>query len=144
MSDFRTTISTDSSPAEVLAIISDVRSWWVGEITGDARAVGDVFTYQVKDIHRSTQRVVELVPSTRVVWEVTDAALSFAQDPTEWIGTRIVFDLAEEGSGTRVTFTHEGLTPELDCFAACSGGWTHFIGTSLDSVLAGGQPAAMS
>jgi len=34
---------------------------------------------------------------------------------------------------TELKFTHEGLTPEVECFKDCKPGWTHWIKTSLFS-----------
>jgi len=43
---------------------------------------------------------------------VSDSWLTFVDDKTEWDGTRVVFDIAEKGGRTEVTFTHVGTDPE--------------------------------
>jgi hypothetical protein len=131
MNDYRTVITVDQSPAQVFAAVNDVRSWWTGDITGGTTRVGDEFTYSYEDVHRSTQRITELVPDHKVVWLVTEATLTFTADPREWVGTEIVFDIASRGPQTELRFTHVGLNPDVECFGACSGAWSQLVNDSL-------------
>jgi hypothetical protein len=133
---FTTTFTVDRTPEETFGTINDVRAWWTGEIEGDTDRVGAEFTYRYADVHRSTQRITELVPGQRVAWRVVDADLSFARDRAEWTGTDIVFEIARHGGGSEVRFTHHGLNPEVECYEACSTGWTMYIDGSLRRVLA--------
>lgn len=34
-----------------------------------------------------------------------------------------------------LSFTHKGLTPNLNCYKICDAGWTHFIANSLKQYL---------
>jgi len=43
----------------------------------------------------------------------------------------LVFDLTEDNGATTITFTHEGLTPKVECYKDCEEGWTHWIKASL-------------
>ncbi|MBA2324291.1 MAG: SRPBCC domain-containing protein [Pseudonocardiales bacterium] len=133
---FTTTLVVDLSAKQVYDAINDVRGWWHGEIDGPTDHLGDVFTYRHGDLHCSTQQVIELTPGTRIAWRVTEANLSFAADPAEWVGTEITFDLSRVDDSTEVRFTHRGLRPELGCFEACSGGWQHYVDGGLASWLA--------
>jgi uncharacterized protein YndB with AHSA1/START domain len=138
MNDFSTTFTVDQAPDEVFAAINDVRSWWTGDIAGGTSALGDEFTYRHQDVHRSTQRVTELVPGKRVEWLVTDAHLSFTEDPAEWTGTRVVFDIGSGPEGTEVRFTHVGLSPDVACYESCSSAWGFFVNGSLRSRITAG------
>ena len=137
---FTTTFTVDRTPAETYATINDVRAWWTGDIEGDTDRVGAEFTYRYADVHRSTQRITELVPGQRIAWRVVDADLSFARDRSEWTGTEIVFEIAPHGGGSEVRFTHHGLVPEVECFDACSTGWTMYVDGSLRRVLTAAAP----
>jgi uncharacterized protein YndB with AHSA1/START domain len=140
--DFTTTFTVDRTPEDVFAAITDVRGWWTGEIDGACEKLGDEFTYRYEDVHVSRQKVVEFAPGTRIVWLVLDARLSFTQDPAEWKGTRIVFDLSATPGGTEVRFTHAGLVPEFECFDACSNAWSSLVNANLRNlVTAAGRPA---
>jgi Activator of Hsp90 ATPase homolog 1-like protein len=130
---------TVEAPADrAFAAINNPRGWWSEEITGESTAVGDEFTYVYGDIHRSTQRVTELLPNTKVVWHVLEGYLNFTKDPAEWTGTDVVFDLTRAGDATHVRLTHVGLTPEIECFEACSRGWGYYAGESLPQLILAG------
>jgi Activator of Hsp90 ATPase homolog 1-like protein len=139
---FTTTITVDRTPEEAFAAINNVRGWWSGEIEGTTDKLGGEFTYRYQDMHRSRQKITELVPGKKVVWRVSDSYLQFVKDKAEWDGTNIVFDIARKGGKTEVRFTHRGLAPEYECFDKCSGAWGFYIAGSLrDLIEAGkGQP----
>lgn len=138
--DFSVTFSVQQTPDEVFAAINDVKSWWTGDIEGRADERGAEFTYRYKDIHRTTHEVTELVPGRRVVWRVKSSALNFTRDPHEWDGTEIIFDIATKDGKTDVRFTHVGITPKVECYAACSKAWTHYVTSSLEKRIRTGQP----
>jgi hypothetical protein len=131
MNDFTTSFTVDQTPEQVFAAINDVRSWWTGDVTGRTDRLGDEFTYAHEDVHRSTQRIVELEPGAKVGWLVTEAHLGFTADPGEWKGTEIVFEIVPTGDATEVRFTHRGLVPAAECFASCSSAWGHYVNGSL-------------
>ena len=75
-------------------------------------------------------KVIEFIPNKKVVWQVTDCYLPWLNDKTEWNGTTVMFEIFPLGDETRVTMTHIGLVPEVECFAACEAGWDeHFKGS---------------
>src|ERR1700690_4620002 len=107
MQSFNTEFSVEQSPEQAVAAITDVRGWWSGNVEGVTDALGAEFTYRYEDIHYSKQRISELVPGRRVVWQVLDAYLDFTEDPREWVGSEVVFDSApDEGGRTTVRFSH--------------------------------------
>jgi len=141
---FSTVFLVEQSPQEVFSAINDVGGWWTAEpgIAGSAAKVGDEFTYRYGDLHESRQRVTELVPDKKVVWQVMDARLAFTKDKAEWKGTKLVFEIAKKGGKTEVRFTHLGLVPEFECFDACSSGWSTYIGGSLQKFITEGKRQA--
>jgi hypothetical protein len=131
--------TTDRTPQEAFAAITNVRGWWSGEIEGRTDEPGATFTYRYQDIHRSTQRITELVPGRRVAWHVVDAYLDFVEDKSEWTGTDITFDITPTSSGSEIRFTHVGLAPDVECFDSCSSAWGFYITGSLRDLNASGQ-----
>jgi hypothetical protein len=136
---FTTSFVVDQSPEQAFAAIADVRGWWSGEIDGATDALGAEFTYRYKDVHRSTQKITQFEPGRRVVWHVSDAALNFVADKTEWNGTDIVFDIARKGDKTEVTFSHVGLVPRFECYGGCSGAWGYYVNESLRGLIEKGE-----
>ena len=143
MSDrsFTTVFTVDRTPAQVFAAINNVRAWWEGAFEGNTDKLGDEFTYRYEDMHRSVQKVTELVPDRRIVWHVVDAELNYARNKAEWTGTDIVFDITPKDDQTELRFTHRGLVPEVECFNDCSSSWGFFVGASLRNLIATGSVA---
>jgi uncharacterized protein YndB with AHSA1/START domain len=82
--DFTTTFSVGHSPQEVFDAIKNVRGWWSEEIDGSTDKLGAEFKFHHKDVHRSTQKITDLVPGKKVVWHVSEAKLNFVKNKTEW------------------------------------------------------------
>jgi hypothetical protein len=137
--NYTTTFTVDQTPEEAFAAINNVRGWWSGEIEGSTYNLGDEFTYRYEDVHRSKQKITELIPGKKVVWHVLDGYLNFVQDKTEWKGTDITFDISKKGDKTEVRFTHVGLVPEYECFDRCSNAWGFYVNGSLRSLITTGK-----
>ena len=86
--DYTTSFTVDQSPEEVFDAINNVRAWWSQEIDGRTDQLGTEFKFHHKDVHRSTQKITELVPGKKVIWHVSDAQLNFVKDKdrVEWHG----------------------------------------------------------
>jgi len=137
--DFSLTIELDKSPQEIFNAITNVRGWWSREIAGNTEKLNDEFNYQYQDVHRCKIKLSEVIPNKKIVWDVLDNYFSFTRDKTEWIGTKVIFDIILAGNKTQLHFTHQGLTPEHECYNACSGGWTLYIKQSLVTLLTTGK-----
>ena len=114
--NYTTTFTVDQTPEEVFAAINNVRGWWSEEIEGDTDRFGAEFKFHHKDIHRSTHKVTEFVPGSKIVWLTTDSHIGFVNDKTEWTGTDIVFEILRNGDQTELNFTHVGLVPAIQCY----------------------------
>ncbi len=137
--NFTTTFFVDQTPAEVFNAVNNVRGWWQGEVEGSTDKPDDEFTYRMKDIHFSKQRLIKVVPDKKVVWLVTDSKLNFLKNKSEWTGTKISFDIAEINNKTQLRFTHMGLVPDIECYGSCSNGWSRLIQESLLSLVSTGK-----
>src|SRR5260370_8687576 len=93
--NYSISFAVDQSPEQVFIFnaINNVRGWWSGEIEGETDKLGAEFTYRYQNMHRSKQKITELVPNKKVVWHVLDDNLSFPTHKTKWTGTDIVFDV---------------------------------------------------
>lgn len=130
--NFTYKFETSKSPEEVYGMLLQIPQWWSGlyeeTIKGKSEKVGDEFSFKAGGgVHHTEQKLVELEPNKKVVWLVTHASLTFASNTSEWEGTKFGFSLAPKDSRTLVTFTHEGLVPEIECYSQCSAGWTSYL-----------------
>ena len=143
---FTTTISVDQTPNEAFAAVNNVRGWWSGEIEGEADKLGAEFTYRYQNMHRSKQKITDLVPNKKVVWHVLDSSLSFLKDKSQWTGTDIVFDVLAKDGKTEVRFTHVGLAPQIECYGSCSNAWSMLVNGNLRKLITTGktQPDAFA
>ncbi|HTN35788.1 MAG TPA: SRPBCC domain-containing protein [Arachidicoccus sp.] len=137
--DFNTTILVDQSPKEVFNAINNVRGWWSENITGRTDELNSEFTYQAKELHKCKMKINELVPNEKVVWLVLENYFSFTKDQSEWIGTKVEFDISEVGGRTQVHFTHRGLVPAHECYTICHDAWSGYINNSLRSLITTGK-----
>ena len=119
---FTAVVPLSASPATVLAALTTLdglAAWWA-PVTGDPGAGGEL-TFTFSTHGTNTVRVLSSGP-TEVVWE------SIVSEPApEWVGTRMVWEIAPDSTGSELRFTHLGLTPELDCYDDCHSGWSHFV-----------------
>lgn len=137
--DFKTTVGVDATPEEVFSAVNNVRGWWSENIEGDTDKLNGEFSYHYQDVHRSKMKVTEWIPNKKVVWHVLDNYFKFTKDEREWTGTNVVFEISEKDGKTQLTFTHQGLVPEYECFRICQDAWTHYIQGSLKDLILTGK-----
>ena len=129
--DYSSVISLDHTPEGVYDAVIDVRGWWSENVVGDTTTVGSEFDYAYQDVHDCRIRVTEAVPGERVEWLVLENRFSFTENPAEWVGTRMAFDIRTAGEGSTLTFTHVGLVEDHECYGVCVQGWDFYVGQSL-------------
>jgi hypothetical protein len=137
--DFSTELLVSQTPEEVFKAILNIRGWWSENIEGDTEHLNSEFIYNYKDLHYSKQKLVELIPNKKATWHVTDSSLNFVKNKKEWDDTKFGFDISKDGNKTKVTFTHFGLLPNIECFDACSGGWNYYLHESLFPLITKGK-----
>lgn len=142
--DFSITLLVDQSREKVFNAVLNVREWWSGfyseEIKGNTEKLNDEFTFRAGGgAHYSKQKVVEFIPVKKLVWLVTESELSFLKNNSEWTGTKIIFDISKQGSKTQLRFTHEGLSPAIECYNSCAPAWTRYIQEKLLPLATSGE-----
>lgn len=137
--NFTTAISVDQTVQEAFNAINNPRRWWSEEIEGSTDKLNDEFKYHFEDVHRCKLKIVESVPGKKVVWLVLENYFKFTKDKSEWIGTKIIFDIAEKENKTLISFTHFGLVPQYECYEICRGAWTNYIHNSLMKLIITGR-----
>jgi uncharacterized protein YndB with AHSA1/START domain len=139
--NYTTSFTVDQTPAEVFKAVTSPRLWWGAAIKGDTDKEGAEFTFEVPGTHYTKQKLIEVIPNQRVVWLVTECDLTFLKQRDEWVGTKIVFDITKEGDKTKLTFTHIGLRPDVECYNFCVPGWEQYAEGSLRQLIETGKGA---
>jgi hypothetical protein len=112
-----------------LTTLDGLSGWWTTNTTGDGK-IGGVLQFRFGS-GGFDMKVVELDPTKRVLWQVVDG-------PQEWLGTKVSFDLKQEGDWTIVLFKHQGWKEPVEFMHHCSTKWGIFL-LSLKSLLETGK-----
>ena len=117
---------------KALATRDGLAGWWTNDTRGESE-VDSVLEFRFAPHGGFDMKVLELEPGKRVLWKVVDG-------PKEWIGTRIRWDLREDGDYTIVMFKHEGWKEPVEFMHHCSTKWGVFL-MSLKSLVENGKGA---
>lgn len=122
MADIRHRVGIEASADatyQALSTIEGLAGWWTPEVQGDA-AVGGRLTFAFGGQVGAVMEVTESVPGKRVAWHCAEGA-------ADWVGTDLVFDLAEEDGETVLLFTHGGWREPVPFLHHCSTKWAVFL-----------------
>jgi hypothetical protein len=137
--DYSTSILVDQNPAKAFNAIENFRGWWSEEIEGPTDQLNEIFFYHYKDVHLCRIKLIEIITDRKLVYQVIDNHFNFIKDTSEWINTKLIFELMKEGDKTKIIFTHEGLVPEYECYNVCHDAWTSYIQGSLKNLIETGK-----
>lgn len=137
--DFTTTILVEQPPAIAFNAIKNFKAWWSEEIAGNTDQLNETFFYHYKEVHLSQIKLIELITDKKLVYQVLANEFNFIKDKTEWVGTKLIFELSPEYSKTKIVFIHEGLVPSCECYNVCHDAWTGYIQGSLQSLITTGK-----
>jgi len=136
---FTATILVEQSRSKAFDAIKNFRAWWSEEIEGNTDQLNEEFFYHYKDIHLCKLKLIEVIPDKKLVYLVLENQFNFIEDRTEWVGTKLIFDITQEGDKTKITFTHEGLVPAYECYKVCNDAWSGYIKKSLFNLITTGK-----
>ncbi len=117
---------------KALATVEGLSGWWTTDTQGKAGNVGGVIQFRF-GAGGIDMKVLELQPAKHVLWQVIDG-------PAEWIGTKVSWDLRQEGDWTIVLFKQQGWKEPVEFMHHCSTKWAVFL-LSLKSLLETGKGA---
>lgn len=136
--DYRKTFRSNVTAKDAYNTIANVSDWWTTSFKGKAMNLNDTFSVTFGET-KVNFKVIEEIPYTRLVWEVTDCYLHWLANKTEWTGTKIVWNISEDKTATNIEMTHVGLVPSIECYKDCEAGWNQYVGESLPKLLAEGK-----
>ncbi len=139
MADILHRVGIKSSLDEVykaLATREGLAAWWANSTQGESK-VGGVLKFRFSaggsEIGGIDMKVLELQPPRRVLWQVVDG-------PEEWIGTKLSWELKQDGDYSIVLFKHQGWREPVEFMHHCSTKWAIFL-MSLKSLVETGKGA---
>ena len=119
---------------KALATRDGVAAWWTTDTQGESK-VGAALRFRFSaggvEIGGIEMKVLELDPPRQVQWQVVGG-------PAEWIGTKISWELRQEGEYAIVLFKHQGWKEPVEFMHHCSTKWAIFL-MSLKSLLETGK-----
>jgi uncharacterized protein YndB with AHSA1/START domain len=116
---------------DALATIEGLSNWWTTDTRGESK-VGGELQFRFGD-GGFDMKVLELEPGKRVLWQVVDG-------PEEWLGTKVSFDLTQNGDWTVILFKHQGWKAPVEFMHHCSTKWGGYL-MSLKSLVETGKGA---
>lgn len=137
--NFTTSFRVTQSPDAVYEAAKNFRAWWSESIEGPTDELDQPFFYHYKTVHLCRLKPTEMIPGKKLVYTVLANEFNFTTDKSEWVGTRLVFDISRDGDSTVLTFTHEGLVPGYQCYEVCRDAWMSYIQGSLKSLIETGK-----
>jgi uncharacterized protein YndB with AHSA1/START domain len=123
--------SSEEAAYRALTSLEGLSGWWTNDTRGDGK-VGGLLEFRF-GAGGFDMKVLELEPGKSVLWQVVDG-------PKEWLGTRVSFELRQEGDWTIVLFKHQGWKEPVEFMHHCSTKWAVFL-LSLKSLLETGKGA---
>lgn len=143
----REIVVSNTPDAAYRAVTSEFDKWWAIS-SGPINAVGDMVTFRFDPTYWM-MRATKLVPNESVELECVEAHHIHEGLPAlirkEWEGTKLKWNIQQQGDNTKISFVHEGLVPSLNCYEICEMGWDHFFVNSLKKYLdsGNGSPGAI-
>ena len=132
-------VGIKSSPDAVYRALTTrdgLAAWWTDKTQGEG-PIGGLFQFRFVDgdvdIGGFEMKVLELHPDRRVLWQVVGG-------PDEWIGTRVSWDIRQEGEYAIVLFKHLDWREPVEFMHHCSTKWAIFL-MSLKALVETGKGA---
>jgi uncharacterized protein YndB with AHSA1/START domain len=125
--------SSPEAAYKALTAIDGLAGWWTTDTSGDGKP-GGIIKFRFGELGGFDMKVAALEPGRHVLWEVVDG-------PAEWVGTKVGFDIRQDGDYTIVLFKHAGWKEPGEFMSHCSTKWAVFL-MSLKSLLETGKGGA--
>lgn len=139
--NYHCSLSVNTSPGKAFEGISErVGEWWTDSFKGSSSRPGDTFTVRFGKTFVNFE-ITEVETGKKIVWKVTDSCLDWLNDKKEWNNTTLVWEIAPEGKASKISMTHMGLVPEVECYENCRRGWDFYVKDSLFKLLTTGKGA---
>ncbi len=144
MDNFKKTIIIQATDNKVFdALTNSINKWWTEMFEGTSSQQGQFFTISFGTNVFKTMKVEELIKNKKVVWNVTESLIDIPdlKNMTEWLNSKIVWEILSKDNQTELHLTHFGLTPQVECYNICQDGWHNFTESLTEHIITGiGKP----
>ncbi|MEL7586202.1 MAG: SRPBCC domain-containing protein [Prolixibacteraceae bacterium] len=140
---YKRSFSLNASDEKIFESILNIPLWWTEMFEGTADRQGGKFTVRFGSSVFKTMVVEELTPNKKIVWNVVDSVIDIPElnNKTEWIGTKISWEISTYQDKTVLELKHIGLTPKIECYTICENGWNGFTESLTEFINTGkGKP----
>lgn len=127
--NFQKTIVLPSRSKDIFfALTTGIPEWWTTGFEGAGQETGDEFTVHFGTTFKK-MKVSELIAERRIVWDCLESYIDVPElsKKTEWVGTKIVWEILPGQETTIVNLTHIGLSEQIECYHICVQGWDSFV-----------------
>ena len=128
--------SSSDAVYKALTTREGLAAWWTKDTQGESKVGGHLkfrFSAGGVELGGFDMKVLELEPARRVLWQVVDG-------PEEWVGTKINWELKQDGDYAVVLFSHQHWKQPVEFMSHCSTKWAIFL-MSLKSLVETGKGA---
>jgi uncharacterized protein YndB with AHSA1/START domain len=111
-----------SSPSKIYRALTTkegIAGWWTVQ-TEIGNKVSDNNIFDFGERYHNEMKILDLRPDSRVEWLCE-------KGDSEWIGTRLVFEIEERKSNCILRFSHTEWREETDFFASCNYHWGYYL-----------------
>jgi len=142
--NFQKTIKVSTTKEKAFeAVTIQINKWWGNVDNTNITKMSDEFSIYFEEETEWRFVISKLDKFNEVRWKCIHADHTFSGlkgIKEEWLNSEIIFSFKELKENTiELSFEHNGLTPDLNCYDICDAGWTHFIVTSLKQYLETGK-----
>ena len=138
--NYRKSYEVKASAKQVFdAFSKELGDWWGNSHEG-VNQVGDTMMIGFEENPKQWQfEAMELIDSKKIVLKCRHSNHQHEGLPAtiqqEWLDSQLIWEFKQHNDHTEISFTHIGLTPELECFSVCQKGWDHYLGDGLNGYL---------
>lgn len=141
--NYTNSLIIQTSPEKIYEAITTekgLQKWWTTKVELYPH-IGGTGTFTFNDDNYVVMKIAKLVPNKEVVWKCVEQHMKVrgSESTDEWVGTTLRFSIVDnKDETTKISFIHEGLTPETSFYAKSSKDWNQFF-KSLQSYLETGK-----
>src|SRR5260370_38006958 len=124
MADILHLVNIKAPPEKIFTALtqrSGLAGWWTEDVDAEPR-VGTIARFRFGDHGGSDMAIMALEPDRLVRWRCIGHLSG-----EEWIGTELFFELAGEGDGTVLRFSHRRWLEPTDSLRHCCVRWALYL-----------------